>query len=103
MGHHPELDRMHQTEKLIHTGQDSVTHVLTHECYLCPDCAFLDSRACPSLAIPSPAPPDTHRRTSDNLSEVRRCVSGGDTVQCRRHRTGKGKYHWHSNFRVWVA
>ena len=28
---------------------------------------------------PSPAPPDTHRRTSDNLSEVRRCVSGGAT------------------------
>jgi hypothetical protein len=28
---------------------------------------------------PSVAPPDTHRRTSDNLSEVRRCVSGGAT------------------------
>ena len=28
---------------------------------------------------PSPAPPDTHRRTSDRLSEVRRCVSGGAT------------------------
>lgn len=46
MGDQPEIDTMHQTEKLIHTGQASVTHVLTHECYLCPDWATL------SLASP---------------------------------------------------
>ena len=41
---------------------------------------------------PSRVPPDTHRRTSDNLSEVRRCVSGGTTE--RQRTDGLGGPEW---------
>ena len=49
---------------------------------------------------PSPAPPDTHRRTSDNLSEVRRCVSGGITERQRSDGLGGPEWRRHWGLRI---